>query len=52
MKEDDAVIYTFGSLVPDSGRFSPPEVVKTGWEAIKKNPLTAVDAYDYGILVY
>jgi SCY1-like protein 1 len=43
---------TYGSLVPDSGRYSPPEVVKTGWEAIKRHPLTAVDAYDYGILVY
>ncbi len=68
MKEDDAVIYvswnefcnsagtdrvqTYGSLVPDSGRYSPPEVVKTGWEAIKRNPLTAVDAYDYGILLH
>ena len=38
--------------MPDSGRYSPPEVVKTGWEAIKRHPLTAVDAYDYGILVY
>ncbi|KIW05243.1 uncharacterized protein PV09_03779 [Verruconis gallopava] len=52
LKEDDAVIYTYGNLVPDGGRYSPPEVVKTGWEAIKRHPLTAVDAYDFGILVY
>jgi SCY1-like protein 1 len=38
--------------VPDSGRFSPPEVVKTGWESIKRNPISAVDAYNFGILVY
>ncbi|KAF1810191.1 kinase family protein-like protein [Eremomyces bilateralis CBS 781.70] len=52
MKEDDAVIYPFGSLVPDSGRYSPPEVANSGWEAIKKNPLTAVDAYNFGILIF
>jgi SCY1-like protein 1 len=38
--------------VPDSGRYSPPEVVRAGWNAIKSNPITAPDAYDYGILVY
>ncbi|KAF1354904.1 armadillo-type protein [Delphinella strobiligena] len=51
MKEEDAVIYTYGSLVPDSARYAPPEVVKGGWDSIKRNPLPAVDAYDYGILV-
>lgn len=38
--------------MPDSGRYAPPEVAKTGWEVIKRHPLTAVDAYDYGILVF
>lgn len=51
MKEDDAVIFTQGSLVPDIGRYSPPEVVKNGWEALRKNPTHAIDAYDYGILI-
>ncbi|KAF2086151.1 ARM repeat-containing protein [Saccharata proteae CBS 121410] len=52
MKEDDAVIYTYGSLVPDSGRYAPPEVVRDGWNAIKRSPVPAPDAYDFGILVY
>lgn len=51
IKEDDAVIYTLGSLVPDIGRYSPPEVAKGGWEGVRKNPTHAVDAYDYGILI-
>lgn len=51
VKEDDAVIFTQGSLLPDIGRYSPPEVVKTGWESVRKNPTHAVDAYNYGILV-
>jgi SCY1-like protein 1 len=38
--------------VPDSGRYAPPEVAKNGWEAIKRNPIHAFDAYDFGILVY
>lgn len=51
MKEDDAVIFTQGSLVPDIGRYSPPEVVKNGWDSVRRNPTHAVDAYSYGILV-
>ncbi|KAF4548049.1 Hypothetical protein D9617_32g091690 [Elsinoe fawcettii] len=51
MKEDDAVIYTYGSLVPDSGRYAPPEVAKGGWDTIKRGPISAVDSYNYGILI-
>nr|KMM68141.1 kinase family protein [Coccidioides posadasii RMSCC 3488] len=52
MKEDDAVIYTYGSLLPDSHRYAPPEVVKGGWETIKRNPLHAVDSYNFGSLIF
>ncbi|KAI5269971.1 ARM repeat-containing protein [Aureobasidium subglaciale] len=51
MKEDEAVIYTYGSLTLDSGRYAPPEVAKGGWDSIKKNPVSAVDSYDFAILV-
>jgi len=52
VKEDDAVVYSYGSLVPDFGRYAPPEIAKSGWEALKRNPLPAVDAYSFGILIY
>ncbi|KAE8354861.1 armadillo-type protein [Aspergillus coremiiformis] len=52
MNDEDAVIYTYASLVPDAARYTPPEVVKGGWETIKRHPLTAVDAYGLGILIY
>ncbi|RMZ83014.1 hypothetical protein DV737_g1786, partial [Chaetothyriales sp. CBS 132003] len=52
MNEDDAIIYTFGSLVPDSNRYAPPEVVANGWSAIKKAPLPAADAYGLGELIF
>jgi SCY1-like protein 1 len=42
----------YGSLVPDSGRYTPPELAKSGWDVIKKNPLTAVDAYNFGTLIF
>lgn len=51
MKEDDAVIFSHGSLVPDVGRYTPPEIVKGSWDSLRKNPTHAVDAYDYGILI-
>ncbi|RMJ22040.1 SCY1 protein kinase [Aspergillus sp. HF37] len=52
MNDDDAVIYTYGSLVPDSAKYTPPEVVKGGWDVIKRHPLAAVDAFGLGILVF
>lgn len=51
MKEDDAVIFSQGSLVPDIGRYTPPEIAKSGWDSLRKNPTHAVDAYNYGILI-
>jgi SCY1-like protein 1 len=38
--------------VPDSTRYAPPEVVKSGWDTIKRHPITAVDAYSFGSLIY
>ncbi|KAK1780838.1 armadillo-type protein [Copromyces sp. CBS 386.78] len=52
VKDDDAVIYRYGSVVPDSGRYTPPELANGGWDAIKKSPHHAVDSYDFGILIY
>lgn len=51
MKEDDAVIFAQGSLVPDIGRYTSPEIAKSGWDSVRRNPVHAVDAYDYGILI-
>ena len=68
MKEDDAVIYvgtmqnsfvtdadvlqTYAGLVPDISRYSPPEIAKTSWDAIKRNPVAAVDSYEYGLFIH
>lgn len=42
----------YGSLVPDSGRYTTPELAKSGWDTIKKNPIGAVDSYNFGILIF
>ncbi|KAF2642418.1 ARM repeat-containing protein [Massarina eburnea CBS 473.64] len=52
MKEDDAVLPTYGSLIPDSHRYMPPEISKGGWEVMKQNPAHAVDAYNFGTLIF
>ncbi|KAK4966523.1 Nuclear aminoacylation-dependent tRNA export pathway component [Elasticomyces elasticus] len=51
MKDDEAIIYAYGSLVLDSGRYAPPEVSNGGWDSIKSNPVSAVDSYNYGVLI-
>ncbi|MCJ1475287.1 hypothetical protein MMC13_003949 [Lambiella insularis] len=52
MKEDDAVIYTYAGLLPDINRYAAPEISKTGWDAIKRNPVAAVDSYDFGLMIH
>lgn len=52
LNDDEAIIYNYGTLVPDSNRYAPPEVAANGWSSIKKNPLAAADAYGLGILIY
>lgn len=52
MNDDEAIIYNYGTLVPDSNRYAPPEVAANGWSSIKKNPLAATDAFGLGILIY
>ena len=42
----------YGSLVPDSGIYAAPELAKSGWDAIKRGPVSAVDAYNFGTLIY
>lgn len=42
----------YGSLVPEAGRYTPPELAKSGWADIKRYPLSAVDAYNFGTLIF
>ncbi|KAJ0119315.1 hypothetical protein J7T55_013553 [Diaporthe amygdali] len=51
VKGDDAIIYTYGSMVPDSARYAPPEL-QSGWDAIKKAPHSAVDSFNLGTLIF
>jgi SCY1-like protein 1 len=44
-------VQTYGSLAPDSGRYASPEVAKGGWDSIKNNPVPAVDAYNFAVLI-
>ncbi|CAJ2502428.1 Uu.00g098220.m01.CDS01 [Anthostomella pinea] len=52
VKDDEAIIYTYGSLVPDSGRYTPPELARSGWDAIKRSPHSAIDAYNFGTTIF
>ncbi|KAL9131048.1 MAG: hypothetical protein Q9217_000934 [Psora testacea] len=52
LKEDDPIIYRYGSLLPNANTYAPPEIAKSGWESIKRHPLYATDAWGLGILIY
>ncbi|KDQ53592.1 hypothetical protein JAAARDRAFT_183140 [Jaapia argillacea MUCL 33604] len=51
-KDDAAVLYTMGTLLPDIMSIAPPEVQKTGWSVAKDHDPSAPDAYALGILIH
>ncbi|PUU79747.1 armadillo-type protein [Tuber borchii] len=52
MKDDDPITYKFGGLLPDSGRYAPPEVVKGGWDTLRNQPIHVADSWNFGTLIY
>ncbi|KAL1902912.1 Nuclear aminoacylation-dependent tRNA export pathway component [Sporothrix stenoceras] len=52
VKDDDAIIYNYGSLVPDAARYTPPELARNGWDAIKRSNHWVVDSFNFGVLIY
>ncbi|CAK7563799.1 MAG: Nuclear aminoacylation-dependent tRNA export pathway component [Sporothrix epigloea] len=52
VKDDEANIYTYGSLVPDAGRYTPPELARGGWDAIKRSNHWVVDSFNFGVLLF
>ncbi|CDO75531.1 hypothetical protein BN946_scf184871.g12 [Trametes cinnabarina] len=51
-KDDAAILYTLGGMVPDASLYSSPEVKKGGYSALKELPLAAADAYGLGLLIH
>ncbi|KAK9466298.1 armadillo-type protein [Lipomyces arxii] len=51
-KDEDPIIYTFGGLVPDSGKYASPEIGKGGWEILRKQPHHLLDSWQYGALIF
>ncbi|KAI9882873.1 MAG: hypothetical protein M1823_005382 [Watsoniomyces obsoletus] len=48
MKDDNAVMFHIKqSYLP-----TPPEVSNNGWDKVRNYPVTAVDAFQYGVLIY
>lgn len=43
---------TYASLVPGLGSYASPEVAKSGWDAIKRHPVSAADSYGFGLLIF
>ncbi|CAK7275322.1 Nuclear aminoacylation-dependent tRNA export pathway component [Sporothrix epigloea] len=52
VKDDEAIIYNYGSLVPDAGRYTPPELARGGWDTIKRSNHWVVDSFNFGVLLY
>jgi len=46
------MLQTYGSLLPESGRYASPEIIKGSWNVIKSNPLYATDSWNLATLIY
>lgn len=51
-KDEAAVLYTMGGLLPDSAAHSSPEVKKGGWSVLKEHNPAVADAYALGLLIH
>lgn len=51
-RDDLAVLYTMGGLLPEAMSYASPEVKKSGWSALKNGPIHAADSYALGLLLH
>ncbi|KAF8813689.1 ARM repeat-containing protein [Phlegmacium glaucopus] len=51
-KDENALLYTMGSLLPGSSAYAAPEVKKGGWSSLKESDPAAADAYALGLLLH
>ncbi|KAF5321514.1 hypothetical protein D9619_001358 [Psilocybe cf. subviscida] len=51
-KDEAAILYTMGGLLPGISSLSPPEVKKSGWSSVKEADPAAPDAYALGLLLH
>lgn len=38
--------------MPDAGRYTPPELARGGWDAIKRSNHWVVDSFNFGVLLF
>ncbi|KLO19476.1 ARM repeat-containing protein [Schizopora paradoxa] len=51
-KDEAAVLYYNGHLVPDSSLYASPEVKKDGWSVLKEHHPSVADSYALGLLIH
>ena len=51
LQDDGATLYTMGGLIPDSGRYAPPEVKQGGWGTLRDLEPHALDSYSFALFV-
>ncbi|PPQ93682.1 LOW QUALITY PROTEIN: hypothetical protein CVT25_012741 [Psilocybe cyanescens] len=51
-KDEGALLYTMGGLLPGSAAWASPEVKKSGWSTLKEADPACADAYALGLLLH
>ncbi|TPX56494.1 hypothetical protein PhCBS80983_g04505 [Powellomyces hirtus] len=51
-KEDNPVLLAYGGHLPDSNRYQPPEIRRSGWNVCRTNQPHSVDSWGVGCLIH
>ncbi|KAI0093158.1 ARM repeat-containing protein [Irpex rosettiformis] len=51
-KDEAAVLYTLGTLLPETSMIASPEVKKSGYSVLKEQNVAAADGYALGLLIH
>ncbi|KAI8853543.1 hypothetical protein BC829DRAFT_413744 [Chytridium lagenaria] len=51
LKEEGSILFEWGPRIIES-RYTPPELSNSNWFSAQGNPVSAIDAYAYGCLIY
>ncbi|KAJ3398330.1 hypothetical protein HDU80_009050 [Chytriomyces hyalinus] len=52
LKDPQPLLIDWGSRMPDSYKYAPPELGNGVWSAAATNPIAAIDSWAFGCLIY
>ncbi|KAI9329125.1 armadillo-type protein [Zopfochytrium polystomum] len=52
IKEDHPILFDWGGRMPEAWKYAPPELLNNAWSSSASNPISSIDAWCFGCLIY